>query len=208
METLSEFLIEFIASENSPLGLLLIAASAMIEYVFPPFPGDTITLFAAVLITGYNWSFAAVFGAVMAGSLAGSMAAFYFGGWLERRRARRSGTPHPTVERLVGQFRRYGAGYLVINRFLPGIRAVFFLAAGMAGMRPAAVLFYSAISAAAYNLALIALGSLLGANFDTLLGWVKQYTLAVWAILGAIALLLSVRFVLARRRRKPQPPAE
>ena len=42
---------------NHPLGLLFLFLSCVIEYLFPPFPGDTITLFGAVLITAYHWSF-------------------------------------------------------------------------------------------------------------------------------------------------------
>ena len=181
------------------------------EYVFPPFPGDTITLFGAVLITAYKWSFWGVFGAVMAGSVAGSMVAFYFGTWLEARRAARRTARQKRGERereerravidgLVGKFRRHGAVYLMINRFLPGIRALFFVAAGMAKMRPIAVLLYSALSAALWNLAIIALGSALGANFETLLGWVRRYTLAVWLILAGLVLVLVARAAIKRRR--------
>lgn len=228
MDTLTDVLIEFIASENNPLGIVIIALSALIEYVVPPFPGDTITLLAAVLITAYDWSFPMVFGAVMAGSIAGSMAAFYVGGWLERRRMRRAGaTPDAALperevsERamiggLVNRFRRHGAVYLVINRFLPGVRALFFVAAGMAGMRARAVLLYSALSALLWNLCLIALGSMLGANFDTLLAWMKKYTAAMWLIIGSAIMVWMVRLIRGRRatrqssgeRQGPRPGRE
>ena len=211
-----ESLLDFIVEENSPLGLAIIAASALVEYVFPPFPGDTITLFGAVLITAYSWSFWGVFGAVMTGSLAGSMLAFYFGGWLEARRTARRMKKKPSepahrnrrraaLDRLVGQFRRHGAAYLVLNRFLPGLRALFFVAAGMARMRPGAVLVYSAVSAALWNLGIIALGSLLGANFETLMDWVRQYTLIVWLVLGLCATALLARAILVRSRASQRP---
>lgn len=215
MDGFVESLLEFIAEENSLLGLAIIAASALVEYVFPPFPGDTITLFGAVLITTYGWSFSGVFGAVMAGSLAGSMIAFYVGGWLEARRtarraARKKSVPknrdqrRAAIDRLIGQFRRYGAAYLVLNRFLPGLRALFFVAAGMARMRPGAVLLYSALSAALWNLGIIALGSLLGANFETLMDWVRQYTLVVWLVLGSLVAAAIARAVFVRfRQRQP-----
>jgi membrane protein DedA with SNARE-associated domain len=186
-------------SENSLAGLAIIAASAMIEYLIPPFPGDTVTLFAAVLITGQGWSFFAVFGSVMAGSVAGSMAAYYLGGWLRRRRAREPAPEQAKmVVRLVAKFQRHGPAYLVLNRFLPGVRSLFFVAAGMAAMRPAAVLFYSALSAALWNLGLIAVGSAVGANVDTLLGWVRRYTTVMWVIISAIVLLWTARYVMRR----------
>ncbi len=211
MEAFVDSLLVFIADENNPLGLAIVALSAALEYAFPPFPGDTITLFGAVLITAYQWSFWGVFGAVMVGSVAGSMAAFFFGSWLEARRAARRAAQkerekveerRAIIDRLIGKFRRHGAVYLVINRFLPGIRALFFVAAGMAKMRPIPVLVYSALSAALWNLGLIALGSALGANFETLMRWVRQYTIAVWLVLGSLALVWASSAAIKWRRSR------
>ncbi len=190
MDTLADWLIDFVSSSNDPVGLLVLAASAMIEYVFPPFPGDTITLFGAVLITAYEWSFTAVFSAVLAGSVAGAMLAFYGGRYLARR-----GRPRPdskrgkAIARLVAKFHRRGPAYLVLNRFLPGLRALFFVAAGMAQMRALSVAVYAAISAALWNLGLIGIGALLGANLETLKRWVARYTMVVWIALGAAAII-------------------
>jgi membrane protein DedA with SNARE-associated domain len=199
VDAITDFFIAFISNENNFVGLLALALAAMVEYVVPPVPGDTITLFGAVLITAYGWSFWSVFGAVMGGSVIGSMMAFYIGGWWRKRRER-SGHRHESIDRLVEKFHRHGAAYLVINRFLPGIRSLFFLAAGLAKMRPVAVLGYSAISAALWNLMIMAAGSVLGANHKTLLAWVQRYTLATWLIIGGVALAWLGR-VLWRRWR-------
>jgi membrane protein DedA with SNARE-associated domain len=193
LDWLTDWLISFVSDQDNWAGLAVIAASAMLEYVFPPFPGDTITLFAAVLITAYDWSFVGVFGAVMLGSVAGSMADFWLGTHLERRRRRREDAGEhkerrKTIQDLIERFRRHGAWYLVLNRFFPGIRALFFVAAGMIGMKTWHVLLFSAISAAVWNLAIIGVGSLLGANFETLELWARRYAMAFWLLLGAIAL--------------------
>jgi membrane protein DedA with SNARE-associated domain len=199
VDAITDSFIAFISNENNFVGLLALALAAMIEYVVPPFPGDTITLFGAVLITAYGWSFWGVFGAVMAGSVVGSMAAFYIGGWWRKRRER-SGHRHQSIDRLVDKFHRHGAAYLVLNRFLPGIRSLFFVAAGLAEMRPVAVLAYSAVSAGLWNLGLIAIGSALGANFETLLGWVRRYTMATWLIIGGVPLAWIGRTIWRRWR--------
>ncbi|WP_428266328.1 DedA family protein [Haliangium sp.] len=212
MDAIADALIGFISEQNNLAGLLVIAAAALIEYILPPFPGDTVTLFGSVLITAYDWSFWGVFGAVMVGSVAGSMAAFYAGRRWRARRAR-SSRRHPSLDRLVAKFHRHGAAYLIINRFLPGIRSLFFVAAGLAEMKPRAVVAYSALSAALWNLGLIAIGSALGANFDTLLAWVRKYTLAAWILIAAVIVLWVARWIwsrwreerrLARRGRRPR----
>ncbi|GAB4509199.1 MAG: hypothetical protein Tsb0020_25590 [Haliangiales bacterium] len=197
MDAIAEHFIAFIRDENNPIGLAVMAAAAAIEYVFPPFPGDTVTLFGAVLITVEGWNFWGVFAAVMIGSAFGSMLAFYFGsGW--RKRRFRAPARRASLDRLVDKFHRHGPVYLVLNRFLPGVRSVFFVAAGLAEMPARAVLLYSLVSAAVWNLGLIALGGLLGANFDTLLGWVRQYTMVVWAGLAGLALLWLGRLLWRR----------
>lgn len=203
LDALVDWLNELVSRQNNLVGYAIMAGAAAIEYVFPPFPGDTITLFGAVLITAYGWSFAGVFGAVMVGSIAGAMIAFGFGHRIRVWRSRRADKQHDRVaaiDDLVDKFRRYGAIYLVINRFLPGIRALFFVAAGMAAMRPLAVMFYSAVSAALWNLGLIALGSLIGANFEQLLGWVRTYSIVAWIAVGAVILFFVARAIIRRRR--------
>lgn len=192
LDWLTDWLIAFVSDQDNWAGLAVIAGSAMLEYLFPPFPGDTITLFGAVLITAYDWSFYGVFAAVMLGSVAGSMVDFWLGTRLERRRLRRVAAGKPderraAIQKLIDRFRRRGAWFLVLNRFFPGVRALFFVAAGMAGMRARHVLLFSTISAAAWNLGIIGLGSLLGDNIEALELWVRRYTTAAWIILGAAA---------------------
>ena len=184
-------------------GLALIAAAAAVEYVFPPFPGDTITLLGAVLITAYDWSFAAVYSAVMLGSLVGSMLAFWFGRKYQRPPGRELESHDlGVIDAIVSRFRRYGAVFLVLNRFVPGIRAFFFVAAGMSGMRPVPVMIYSLISAGLWHLGIIALGSMLGANLDVLQSWVSRYTTIAIALVGLICLVRLVRWLRARARHR------
>ncbi len=117
----------------------------MLEYLFPPFPGDTVTLFGAFLVTQYSWNLPLVFGVVLLGSALGAMADFYVGVWMGRRyregRFLRAPSVRRRVDQVTGAFQRHGEAYIALNRFLPAVRAVFFIAAGMAGLRPARVLF-------------------------------------------------------------------
>jgi membrane protein DedA with SNARE-associated domain len=195
---LSESIIGFLSQQDSPVGLLVLASAAALEYVFPPFPGDSITLFGAVLITAYDWSLLAVYASVMAGSVAGSMAAYHLGGALQRRGVGR----RPKLDVLVARFRRHGAAYLLVNRFLPGFRAVFFVAAGLAEIPARSVALYAAISAAVWNALVIAVGALLGANFDRLEGLVRNYVLVLWVAAAAVLAVAAIRWGLRRRRAR------
>jgi membrane protein DedA with SNARE-associated domain len=202
--SISETLTMWVGREDSLGGWFALAGAAAIEYVFPPFPGDFVTVLAAVLVTAASWSALGVLSALTLGSMIGAALTFEIG---QRWAARRKPPSEPqALDRLVAGFRRHGAMYLVLNRFVPGIRSLFFVAAGLAGMRRPAVMLFAGISALLWNLGLFALGAAVGHNLDALERWVRTYTLASVALLvGAVVLWLA--YAWWRRRRRRATPA-
>jgi len=173
--------------------LPILFGSAMLEYIFPPFPGDTVTLAGAVLARAGQWSYWWVFVFLTAGSVAGSMAAWWVGARglpqarLERWFGGNSGALDG-IERVMAGFRRWGPAFLMVNRFMPGVRAFFFVAAGIAKLPAHWVALYSAVSAAAWNALLMLAGYFIGDNLDQLQSLLSTYIAAVWVILGVVAL--------------------
>ncbi len=192
--------------------LLVLMASAMIEYVFPPFPGDTVTLAGAMLITVHGWSFWPPFAAVLIGGMAGAAVDFWFGRWLgqEGRAARVRWAPLRKaiagMGRASARFARHGEAYIVINRFLPGIRGFLFVAAGMAGMRFGRVMGFALLSGTLWNLAVIGVGMLVGANIERLEALARDYTLVVWLLLALFGLFAIARWWWRGRPRRPADP--
>ena len=90
--------------------------------------------------------------------------------WRERLGPRRAAD----VERVVAAFERHGAAVLLVNRFVPGVRALFFVAAGVAGVRTGPALLASAGSALAWNALLVGAGTAVGWNLEVLAVWVGQ----------------------------------
>ena len=198
MDWLTDWLIGFASDRNHPAGFALLAGAALLEFLFPPIPGDTITLLGAALISGFGWSWAGVVAAILCGALAGAASNFYIG-----RRLRARGQSRPSVERIMARFERHGPAYLLINRFIPGVRAVAFVAAGMSQMRARDVFLYGGTSVVLWNGLLITIGAAIGANFEALKSWLHQYTTWAWVALGSVAvLLIAWRLVRRWRRRK------
>jgi membrane protein DedA with SNARE-associated domain len=202
---LEQQILDFLAGlELGPLTLALLFCAAGIEYVFPPFPGDTITLLGAALVGAGGWPAAPVFAAITAGGLLGMAIDHRFGRFVAARdqhwRLRFSWWRKIGVQldRTLPVFARRPTAYLICNRFLPSIRALFFVAAGMVGLSLWRVLLFGGVSAVVWNAIIFALGAALGTNWQTLLGWVEAYNAFAWLALLAVLALLFWRL---RRRR-------
>ena len=195
-----EALLALMASLPLVWGLLALAAAAMLEYVFPPFPGDAVVLVGALLIPLAGWPFGAVLGAVTAGSVVGAWLTWSLGralgqasgpAWL-RRWLERPGV-WPRVRALEARFERHGSLYVALNRFLPGFRAFFFLIAGKVGLPLWRVLLLGAVSAALWSLALLGAGWAVGFHLERLVELSRAYSTIIWSLLAVAALVWALR---------------
>ena len=186
-------LLDLVAQHHTGIGPVVLFLSSLIEYVFPPFPGDVITLFGTYLVVNGLWSFGFAMFLTTAGSLVGALLDYYLGVYLSKRSHKlpsekdKTGFSFLTQEKfqlLTSRFRRYGAVYIAINRFLPGIRAFFFVAAGAAGMGLLQVLFFALLSALAWNGVILGVGYSIGANWEKLRSLFTSYTTVVWTVLA------------------------
>jgi membrane protein DedA with SNARE-associated domain len=201
--TLGQQLIDLVASNHNTLSLALLFLSACIEYLFPPFPGDMITVFGAFLVARHGWSGPAVFGAVTLGSSLGCMLDYAVGRWLGKTEERwtrgRLARFRPKLDLLVARFAAHGPLYLTINRFIPSLRGLFFLAAGMAKLAWWQVLIFGTISALLWNALLLTLGLTVGKSWQQLSHLMTEYAIVFWIVLGVIALGIGIRWWLKRR---------
>lgn len=183
----------------------LVVAAAAIEYVFPPVPGDTVVLFAVALAVRAQLSWVLVYLSMTLGALLGGLAAWGFGVWLaNHEESWPSFLKTPGATRALDAVRRgydrHGAMYLVANRFLPALRAFFFVGAGVSRMNVGPVIVFGGISAALWNALLMGIGYAVGSNWDVLRDLAERYAVAtlilvVIAVVGVIA-----RFVWDGRR--------
>jgi membrane protein DedA with SNARE-associated domain len=199
---------DLVAGSQGPLGLFLLGFCAFIEYVFPPFPGDLVTVFGAFLVTRRGWPAAGVLGAVLAGSALGCMVGYGAGRLLARTEGRwaagRLARFRPPIDELVARFARHGAWYIAINRFLPSVRALFFVAAGMARLSPWKVLGLGLVSAILWNAALFAIGATAGRQWSRVERIFVTYGQVAWGLLALLVLFALARWW--RRRRAAKLP--
>jgi len=210
-------LLDTLSSHHRAWVLLVLFLAAGIEYLFPPFPGDSITLLGGVLVAARAWNPILVLATTTAGSVLGAMADYAIGAWIQRHPqswlGRRLASPKLTraVQAVEQRFTRHGVAIIAVNRFMPGIRALFFVAAGYSGMPWRRVLAWGAISAALWNLLIIAVGMLLGGNLARMERFFTHYTSAVWLLLilgalGCIGRALWRRRATSNDERPPSAP--
>jgi membrane protein DedA with SNARE-associated domain len=199
-------LLRWLQDSEGPLSYVMLAAAAALEYVVPPLPGDTITLFGTVLAGTAGYSLVLVYAAMTLGSVAGSLIPWSLGLWLGHREDRWPGflrreSTRRAIHAVCERFERHGGAYLVINRFLPALRAVFFLAAGMTELPLHRVVLFGGLSAMAWNALILAVGYSVGHNFERLQGLSETYSLWSLAAIALAALVLGIRWLIRRRAR-------
>ena len=97
---------------------------------------------------------------------------------------------------------------IIANRFLAGTRAVISFFAGMTKLDLTMTTILCALSALAWNVAIIELGALLGNNWRKGEEILRQYGLVVTILLGAVILYFLVRWIIRRRRKGSEEKIE
>lgn len=183
-----------------------------IENVFPPSPSDLLMLFIATLIGFGTIDFLPAVAVATTGSVMGFITAFYLGRTYGRRLMEWGKLPFLTPESLQKVetwFAKYGYWVIIVNRFLAGTRAVISFFAGIARLQPLRTTILCAISALAWNVGVIWLGSFLGSNWEYGENILDRYGIAVTILLGGIILFFVAKKLLQQRKKKAQgTPAE
>jgi membrane protein DedA with SNARE-associated domain len=189
--------------------LLVVFAAAAIEYVFPPFWGDTLMLAGCAVAGMDRGTLLLVFGAALVGSIVGSMAAW----WMGRRfgqaslkllsRSDRARRLHARAERL---YHVHGSRVLALNRFLPGARAFFLPLAGMGNMSGRRVLLWSTVGNVLYCALIACVGAFLASRAGSFAVLQSHFrTVMGIAAIVAVSVLLALGLRAALRARAARP---
>jgi membrane protein DedA with SNARE-associated domain len=201
-----DFLINYVATLSAGWFYLAVFLSAFIENIFPPVPGDTVTVFAAYLIGRTGRGFFGVFAATNLGSILGFMTYYAIGRlihpeYFERKNYRF--LPAASFRTAGEWFQHYGYWIVLLNRFLSGIRSVISIVCGMYRLPWPRILLVSAIGCSIWNGLLIWAGYLLGANWRKIDYILRQYSriLFVVAVVAGIVWLFRKKYSAARKER-------
>jgi len=107
------------------------------------------------------------------------------------------------IEKTEAFFAKHGKKTVLIARFVPVIRHVISVPAGIARMPLRAFFVQTFLGSTIWGGALILLGYYVGANWETFAKPLKRVDLLIGVILVLALVALGIRFVVRRRRERP-----
>jgi membrane protein DedA with SNARE-associated domain len=186
------------------LFLLIVAESTMV-----PVPSLLVMPFAGFMAAQGTFSLPVILAINGAGALVGSSLSYWLGAAGGKPLLLKYGkyifVRPKDIERTEAFFSGRGKWTIFIARFLPVIRHIISIPAGIARMPLRTFLLETFLGAMAWGGGLMILGYELGAQWETIALKAKKVDLAVALVIVLVLVALAIRFVLRRRReRAPQ----
>jgi membrane protein DedA with SNARE-associated domain len=197
-------IIVFLTTKHALVIYAIIAGSAFIENIFPPYPSDTIILAGAYMAGQGNLSYVHLFIFATIGGLAGAMV-LYALGYVKGRsyfiKYNKAYFKLENMTKIERWFSRWGDLVLIVSRFIAGVRSIIAIAAGIGQVPPARMTIFSAISFALWYLFLIGGMFLLKSNWHKLVHIIKTYTIFL-IIISAVIMTIWLVIIYMRSRKK------
>ncbi|MBO3095651.1 DedA family protein [Cellulomonas dongxiuzhuiae] len=179
-----------------PLGVGLLVA---LENLFPPIPSEVVLPVAGYVASQGGMSLTWAIVAATAGAVVGAWALYGLGATLGRARIRRwlEKIPLMEPEDLDGAeqwFVRHGGAAVLVGRWVPVVRSLISVPAGVERMNLGRFTLYTLLGSAVWNGGLVWAGHLLGSQWDDIGRYSDWLNAAVYAVIG----VMLVRFVWTR----------
>ena len=200
------------------LGIILLIA---IENIFPPIPSEVILTFGGFATTISNITVIGTIIASTVGSVLGAMALYWIGRFLNEERIDKLadskagkvlGLEKQDIHKAFSWFDSKGKFAVFFGRFIPIVRSLVSIPAGMAKMAMIPFLILTTVGSLIWNTVLITLGRIAGASWSKIAGYVGGYSDVVLIgfiiifILGIVAFYLkksgTVKIIRFRKKKK------
>ena len=193
-------MIEFLNNLDNRLLYFALFVSSYFENIFPPMPGDTITVFGAYLVGIGRLQYFTTYIATSLGSILGFMTPYVIGLKLGRKYFLSGKIKFIKKEDILHAerwFHKYGYRLIIINRFLASIRSVVSLIAGFSGLNYIKVGLLGLVSVLVWNGILIFAGYKIGENWNEIIHYLKIYSriILILAIVLVVAIIVYKKFI-------------
>jgi membrane protein DedA with SNARE-associated domain len=186
------------------IGVFLLMA---LENIFPPIPSEIILPFSGFMTTHSNLTWTGVLIASTVGSVFGAILLYCIGRLVTIQRLETIIDKWGHVLRLSRAdlykadraFTKYSYWTVLFCRMIPLIRSLISIPAGMTKMKIGIFLFFTTIGTIIWNALLITIGSSLGENWSSILGWMDTYSTITYSVLMIGFLFLVFRLIKSKK---------
>lgn len=202
---------QFILHIIEQFGYLGVFFLILIENVFPPIPSEVILLFSGFFSTYTNLSVLYMIVASTFGSLLGAIILYYIGKIFNKERLKkivngRLGKilflKEKDIDKADEWFDNKGNKSVFFCRFVPIVRSLISIPAGMSEMPMLKFIIYTVCGSMIWNTVLICLGYKLGDNWEYVLTILDKYQMVVIIILIIILGYVIIKFYRKKRKSK------
>ena len=174
-----------------------------VENIFPPIPSEVILLFGGFMTTFTKLSVVGVIIAATLGSLLGAIVLYFIGKILNKERLKRivSGKigkvlrlKESDIDKADHWFDTKGNKTVFFCRFIPIVRSLISIPAGMSEMAIPKFLLYTIAGSLIWNSVLTIIGAKVGDNWESILGIFDNFSHIVLIILIVIFAIFLVSF--------------
>lgn len=204
---MQNFIIEFMNSFGY-FGVFLLIA---IENIFPPIPSEVILLFGGFMTTYTKLNIIFMIIASTLGSLIGAIVLYYIGKIFNKERLKKiiSGKigkilrlKNSDIDKADKWFDTKGNKTVFFCRFIPIVRSLISIPAGMSEMPIIKFLIYTTFGSLIWNTVLIITGKMVGNNWTKILTIFDTYSHIVLIIFIILFIILITIFYKKRKKNK------
>jgi membrane protein DedA with SNARE-associated domain len=201
----------FVISIMNQFGYFGMFFLIFIENIFPPIPSEVVLLFGGFMTTYTKLHVALMIIFSTLGSVVGAIVLYYVGKILNKDRLKKlvAGKVGKVlrlkasdIDKADHWFDTKGNKTVFFCRFVPVVRSLISIPAGMSEMPMAKFLLYTTVGSAIWNSVLLIVGNKVGENWKSILGIMDQYSHIVLILLILLFILFLVYFFCFRTKKK------
>ena len=204
---MEQIIISFIEQFSYLAVFILIA----IENIFPPIPSELILVFGGFVTTKFSLSIPIMILASTLGSLLGAIVLYYIGKIFNKERLKRIVNGKigkvlrlkaSDIEKADKWFDTKGNKTVFFCRFIPIVRSLISIPAGMSEMPMKKFLLYTISGSLIWNTVLIIVGSIVGDKWETIVGYLDNFSNIILIILIIIFVVAMYYWFVIRKKKQ------
>lgn len=185
----------------------------MLENLFPPIPSEVILTIGGFMTTYTDLSIVGIIIFSTLGSVSGAAILYGIGLLIDIHKVEKVLDKWGYLLRLKREdfhranawFSKYGVWTVFFCRFIPVIRSLISIPAGMFRMNFVLFLLLTFLGTFIWNVTLVNVGSMVGDSWGNILSYNFIYSKVFYVILGIIIILLVVVYIKFKKKRSSKP---